>query len=119
MRTAAALTSIAVLTLGIISAADAADSTEGAKSLVVHFADLDLSKTEGTARLFRRLKRTAREVCQIPRLSSLDVTRTDKTCVEFALTNAIAKIDRLMLTQYAIERSPGNQISLTKAADRG
>jgi UrcA family protein len=55
MKTAATLTSI-------INAADAAETTEGARSLSVRFADLDLSKTEGAAALFRRLKRAARKV---------------------------------------------------------
>jgi UrcA family protein len=50
MRTAAALTSIAVLALSIINPAVAADTAEGAKSVAVHFADLDLSKTEGKQR---------------------------------------------------------------------
>jgi UrcA family protein len=116
MRTAATLTSIAILTLCSINAGDAAETTEGAKSVAVHFADLDLSKTEGTARLFRRLKRAARRVCEIPRLSPLDVKRTDKACVEFALANAIAEVDRPVLTQYAIDRFPNQQISPTKTA---
>jgi hypothetical protein len=39
------------------------------------------------------------------------VKRVNKACVEFALANAIAKADRPVLTQYAIERSPNKQIS--------
>jgi UrcA family protein len=58
MNTFISLTSTAVLSLVVLNAAYA---DEGPKSLTVQFADLDLSKDEGAAALFNRIKGAAKQ----------------------------------------------------------
>jgi len=92
------LTSTAVLSLVVLNAAYA---DEAPKSLTVQFADLDLSKSEGAATLFNRIKGAAKQVCSA---HSGGATLRDKqrytACIEFALSNAVARVDRPELTEY-------------------
>jgi UrcA family protein len=101
MNTFVTLASIVVLTLGL----DAAYAEEAPKSLTVQFADLDLSKDAGAATLFNRIKGAAQSVCST---HSGGTTLRDKqqhaACVEFALSNAVARVDRPELTEYVTRR---------------
>jgi UrcA family protein len=102
MNTFISLTSTAVLSLVVLNAAYA---DEGPKSLTVQFADLDLGKDEGAAALFNRIKGAAKQVCSA---QSGGMTLRDKqrysACIEFALSNAVARVDRPELTEYVISR---------------
>jgi UrcA family protein len=75
------------------------------KSLTVQFADLDLSKNEGAATLFNRIKGAAMRVCSS---HSGGKTILDKqrhaACVDLALSNAVARVDRPELTDYVTGR---------------
>ena len=89
--------------LGVVL--NAAYGEEAPKSLTVQFADLDLSKDAGLARLFDRIKGAATRVCSG---HSGGTTLRDKqqyeTCVDFALSNAVARVDRPELTDYIVGR---------------
>jgi UrcA family protein len=71
----------------------------------VQFADLDLSKDAGTSALFNRIKGAALSVCSA---HNGGTTLRDKhqhaACVEFALSNAVAQVDRPELTEYVTRR---------------
>lgn len=69
--------------------------------VVVHFADLDLSRSQGAAVLYHRLRAAAETVC-----APLDVDRDlgrhmkFKECVQSALSASVAEVDRPALTEY-------------------
>lgn len=97
MNTFTRLASATVLGLAL----NAAYGEEAPKTVTVQFADLDLSKDAGLARLFDRVKGAAKSVCSA---HSGGTTMRDKqqydACVDFALSNAVARVDRPELTDY-------------------
>jgi UrcA family protein len=96
----------AVLSLSVLSSAHA-DSALGVPSVTVHFADLDLTRTEGHAALYQRLTSAARSVCQgldpenEPGTLQWRLRELHNACINQAIAGAIAKIDRPTLTAYA------------------
>ena len=86
---------ISALGLGF-QLADAA-SPQDPPAVIVRFADLDLSHSEGVTVLYHRLKEAAKTVCD-PQ-NSRDFDRY-QTCLRSAIGAAVAKIDRPALTAY-------------------
>jgi UrcA family protein len=83
--------------LGFNNLAGAAPPS-GLPNVTVHFADLDLTSSEGAARLLHRLQVAARTVC-----GSFDGTGVAsvvrfKGCVGSAVADAVAKVDRPAVT---------------------
>jgi UrcA family protein len=105
MNTFTALAGTAILGLLVTNAAHSADWTEP-KSVTVEFADLDLSRADGTARLFNRIKLAARKVCGGSYVDRLQEKKKQRAaCIEFALSDAVARVDRPELTQYVASQS--------------
>ena len=75
-------------------------SSQDVHSMVVNFADLDLSRSEGAAVLYQRLKGAADIVCAP--LDDRDPERHlgFRACVQQAISTAVAKVDRPALTAY-------------------
>jgi UrcA family protein len=75
--------------------------------VVVHFADLDLSRSQGAAVLYRRLRAAAETVCAP--LDDRDLGRhlRFKACAQSALCRAVAELDRPALTEYYRARTSG------------
>jgi UrcA family protein len=73
-------------------------------SVVVHFADLDLSRSEGATVLYQRLKGAAETVC-----APID-DRRFKPCVQNAISTAVAKVDKPALTAYYEAKTNGPQL---------
>ena len=91
MNTFTRLASAAVLGLAL----NAAYGEEAPKTVTVQFADLDLSKDAGLAMLFDRMKGAATRVCSGHRGgTALRDTQQYAACVDFALSNAVARVDR-------------------------
>jgi UrcA family protein len=113
MNTLISVASTAFLSLVL----NAAYADEAPKSLTVQFADLDLSKDEGAAALFNRIKGAAKQVCSA---QSSGMTLRDKqrhaACIEFALSNAVARVDRPELTEYVISRNSTERKAPVKVA---
>ena len=68
-------------------------------SLVVSYAELDLSKGAGAQELFRRIKRAATAVCR----EAFDQPRLNESgpyaqCVETAIDGAVRKIDQPLVS---------------------
>jgi UrcA family protein len=84
--------------------AQAADDWE-VRSRTVQFADLDLSKPEGMDALSKRLKGAAEDVCRPLLGDQLNQKKLHKVCIEFALSTAVARIGRPVLTDYILNRS--------------
>jgi UrcA family protein len=91
--------SLIISTLGLISIATAAPAPD-APQMVVHFADLDLTKTEGAVTLYQRLRAAAETICG-PRQDREPAKAADfKKCVHSALASAEMTIDRAKLAAY-------------------
>ena len=73
---------------------------QNAPSMVVNFADLDLSHSEGAAVLYQRLKSAAKSVCAPLEGRELARQMNLKACVQGAVSTAVAKVDRPALTAY-------------------
>jgi UrcA family protein len=80
-----------------------------ARSVIVHFGDLDTTTWSGAAALYERLDRASHEVCreldpngEIAFASEL--RRLYKSCRQFAISNAVAAVNRPVLTKYANAR---------------
>lgn len=73
-----------------------------ALSMTVKFADLDLTRSAGTAVLYQRLKGAAQTVCAPFDARSRDLQSQVhfKQCVQSAIGTAVARIDRPALTAY-------------------
>ena len=85
---------------------------------VVHFSDLDLSSAEGVRRLYVRLRSAAAEVC-VPLESASAAGATEhRTCVNMAIDNAVAAINRPLLSEYHRSQTKGH-LSVVKLAGAG
>ena len=82
---------------------------------LVKFADLDLARIEGVTTLYRRLGHAAREVCDS--LISTEWFPTNyKACVDQATADAVAIVNRPLLTQYHQLRIKGDKAGLVQLA---
>lgn len=79
--------------------ANAAPSQD-APSVIVHFADLDLTHGDGVAVLYRRLKSAAETVCAPQDSRDLGSQMRFRVCWQSALGAAVSKVDRPTLTAY-------------------
>jgi UrcA family protein len=68
--------------------------------VVVHFADLDLSRSQGAAVLYHRLRAAAETVCAPLDARDLERHMRFKECVQSALSASVAEVDRPALTEY-------------------
>ena len=73
---------------------------ENGRSVVVNFADLDLSRSEGAAALYHRLVSAAKTVCAPLDGRDLWGYMSFTACVQSAISKAVAKVDRPALTAY-------------------
>jgi UrcA family protein len=87
------------LALGFQSA-HAADTPQDSPSLVVQYADLDVSHSAGATALYRRLKGAAETVCAPFDGRDLASRTTFNACVQSALATAVAKVNQPALTSY-------------------
>jgi len=85
---------------------------QGVPTVVVHFADLNLSRSEGAAVLYQRLKGAAETVCAP--LDDRDVVRhmSHKACVHSAISTAVAKIDQPAMTAYYAAKTNGRNATI-------
>jgi UrcA family protein len=80
--------------------ANAAQADEAVPHKVVSFKDLNLSSTEGAAVLYGRIKSAANEVCGKQDGIQLSQLHATQTCINEAVSRAVAQIDRPMLTSF-------------------
>ena len=83
-------------------AARGAGPTDDAYSVTVKFADLDLNRQAGIAKLYVRIKSAARHVCYQQENDQL-VSQTYPVCVKRAVAAAVARVDRPMLSAYVAQ----------------
>jgi UrcA family protein len=67
---------------------------------VVQFQDLDLSRIEGAATLYARLRHAARTVCESIQTQQPMLVEKYRACVDKAIADAVTKVNRPLLSQY-------------------
>ena len=76
----------------------AAPPAKDLRSVEVRYGEFDLSKPAGTQALYRRIKAAARQVCGPLDVRSAPLMRRWQDCYDTTLANAVASMDRPMLT---------------------
>ena len=93
---------IALTALACCSAASAHDSVSFVRHEAVNFRDLDVTTLQGAQVLFERMRDAASRVCSDPRVGSWPDSRSLYVqCVNDAMADAIATLDRPTLTALA------------------
>jgi UrcA family protein len=91
-------------------------ATDAPAKYVVRFPDLNLATIAGVTTLYGRLRQAAYVVCQ-PILS--EQTRFPgeyRTCLDKALSGAVASVHRPLLSQYHELRTKGDNAGLARLA---
>ena len=101
---------IFALALGFQSAHAA--SPQDVPSVVVHFADLDLMRSDGATVLYQRLKDAGETVCAPLDARELARHMSFKACVQSAIGTAVAKVDRPELTAYYERKTNGRNATI-------
>lgn len=85
---------------------------------VVRFADLDVSKLEGAKSLYGRLRHAAQVVCKPLEGASSWGSDQYTICMNKAIADAVASVNRPLLSQYhqsRTQRDQGRNVELAKA----
>jgi UrcA family protein len=96
-------TTMMISALGLGSQLADAASPQDPPAVIVRFADLDLSHSQGAAVLYRRLKSAAETVCGVEgSVLSRDLGshKRSQECIRSALDAAVAKVNQPALTAY-------------------
>jgi UrcA family protein len=88
----------------------------GVNQYTVRFADLDLSKLDGAAVLYRRLNQAAAIVCSSLESRSLGMAGQHQKCVKNAIAGAVTSVGRPMLSKYYDSRTNGQKTAVTQLA---
>jgi UrcA family protein len=102
-RIRAAAHSLATATLAsatLALAAPAVEAADGAPTLTVRYADLDLSRPAGAEAMYERLSEAASRVCG-PREARVPKEQLERRiCREQAIARAVAQIDNAPFTAW-------------------
>jgi UrcA family protein len=93
-------TTMMISALGLGSQLADAASPQDPAAVIVRFAELDLSHSQGVAVLYQRLKGAAETVCATQNGRDLGSQTRYRMCWHSALGSAVAKVDRPALTAY-------------------
>jgi UrcA family protein len=121
--TARALTISIAATMAFNAASASTDGVSKVQSManeyltyVVPFSDLDVSKIEGAKTLYTRLRYAAKVVCEpLESVSSWGYAR-HRACMDKAIADAVASVDRPLLSQYHQLRTKGEKAGLVQLA---
>jgi len=106
------LTTMMIAALSLSSQLAHAAPPQDVHFIDVHFADLDLTRSQGAAVLYQRLEAAARTVCASLDARDLDSQMRFKGCVETAIGAAVAKVGRPALTAYYKARTTGRNAAI-------
>ena len=116
---AQALTICIAVTVGLsaadVSAGNLSTDRSGAPTYVVRFADLDLSRIDGVTKLYGRLGHAGRAVCDAL-VTTQWFTQEYRACVDKAIADAVAIVNRPLLTQYHQLRTKGDKAGIVQLA---
>jgi UrcA family protein len=106
----------ACLTLGAVALladtgnAMAANAADGARSVTIRYADLDISTSTGVQSLYARLDGAARQVCESGR--TLVEQRQSALCYRQALHSAVSDVNNPYLTALYAEDHGGTRTAM-------
>jgi UrcA family protein len=92
--------------------------TTGLRTSTVRFADLDVSTLKGAKRLYTRLYMAALVVCKPLETAPLWHSDQYEVCLHKAVADAVASVNRPLLSQYHQSRTKGDKagsVELAKA----
>jgi UrcA family protein len=93
-------TTMMISALGLSSQLANAAPPQDPPTVIVRFADLDLSHNQGVTVLYQRLKGAAETVCASQNSRDIGSQMRYKMCWQSTLGTAVAKVDRPALTAY-------------------
>ncbi len=97
-----ALTLAIVAAMGLGLAAHTTHADEAAPQRVVRYVDLKINTPAGAGTLYRRIKRAANQVCELPNSQDLHVAAVTKVCEVNAIRTAVLAINNPLLNrEYA------------------
>jgi UrcA family protein len=90
--------------------------TNGSRNYTVRFADLNVSTLDGAKQLYRRLRIAAKVVCQP--LETAHLWRSDQyeVCMGRAIADAVATVNRPLLSQYHRLRTKDDKLGSVELA---
>jgi UrcA family protein len=91
-------------------------ATDALLKYVVRFHELDLSKIEGVTTLYARLRYAARVVCDPFESREMWVAKKQRACMDKAIADAVASVNRPLLSQYHNLRTKGDKVGLVRLA---
>ncbi len=83
---------------------------------VVRFHYLDLSRIEGVTTLYSRLRYAARRVCDPFESREMWDAKKQRACMDKAVADAVASVNRPLLSQYHRLRINGDRAGLAQLA---
>jgi UrcA family protein len=101
----------AALSFGLWATAAHADSvkvSDGVPSLLVKYADLDLSTDAGARTLYARLAAASKRVCPDPGSRDLRMLSLTGTCRQQALDRAVRAVNNTALAAVHSRRAPNS-----------
>ena len=110
---------VAIVTCSVAAlsgAAVAADWSGDAPTVTVSYADLNLDKPAGAAALYRRIKVGAKDVCSFLEGRDPHTVMLWDQCMHKAIADAVAKVDRPVLTAYYRAKNPQAPVPATVIA---
>ena len=90
---------LAIAAASLVANVAAAKEDDGRVSTVVNYSDLDLARSEDTARLYARLKYASHKVCFTNDNRNLRVKMVRADCIQGALNRAVERVNEPRLTQ--------------------
>jgi UrcA family protein len=114
------ISAAAALGFGALNAAAAGSNDQavgdGMKQYVVRFPDLDLSNMAGVSALYARLRHAARIVCDPLESRELGIAAKYRGCMDQAVGNAVAGVNRPLLSEYHQLHIKGERVGLVQLA---
>ena len=107
---------LAVSTIMLADATQAAEAGNGPPQQVVSFGDLNLTSSEGVAVLYRRIHSAANEVCAGADTRELVRIAATKACVDSAISQAVAAVNNPMLTSLYLAKTGRTEQQITASA---
>jgi UrcA family protein len=100
---------VAIVTCSVAAlsnAAVAADWVGDVPTVTVSYADLNVDHSEGAATLYRRIRVAAKDVCSFLEGRDPDKVLLWEQCMHKAIADAVAKVDKPVLTAYYRAKNP-------------
>ncbi len=98
------------------SLSNAPSATDGLLKYVVRFRYLDLSTIEGVTTLYSRLRYAARRVCDPFESREMWAAEKQRACMNKAVADAVASVNRPLLSQYHRLRIHDDRVGLAQLA---